>query len=117
MRADSGLKGCAPPKNQAHRGGSLHRRALDGPATSALPARPPPAVRRPAPGWCLAHGGQVKADLTLSRKERGGFSAGYSGLSLLNRGEHAFTEIQAFPLHHAPIVGISKLAYLNGELV
>jgi hypothetical protein len=47
---------------------------------------------------------------------QGGFSAGYSGLSLLNRGEHAFTEIQAFPLHHAPTGGISKLAYLNGEL-
>jgi len=43
-------------------------------------------------------------------------SAGHSGLSLLNRGEHAFTEIQAVPLAHAPAEGITKLAYLNGEL-
>jgi hypothetical protein len=50
------------------------------------------------------------------RKERGGFSAGHSGLGLLNRGEHAFTEIQALPLAHALAEGISKLAYLNGEL-
>jgi hypothetical protein len=35
---------------------------------------------------------------------------------VLNRGEHAFTEIQALPLAHAPAEGISKLAYLNGEL-
>jgi hypothetical protein len=53
----------------------------------------------------------------LSRvDERGGFSAGHSGLSLLNRGEHAFTQIQALPLHHAPIGGISELAHLDGEL-
>jgi hypothetical protein len=49
---------------------------------------------------------------SLSRvDERGGFSAGHSGLSLLNRGEHALTEIQAFPLHLAPIGGISELVH------
>ena len=42
---------------------------------------------------------------------QGGFSAGHSGLSLLNRGEHAFTEIRAFPLRHAPVEGISELAH------
>jgi hypothetical protein len=47
-----------------------------------------------------------------------GFSAGgHSGLSLLNRGEQAFTENQAFPLRHAAVEGISELAHLNGELV
>jgi hypothetical protein len=46
-----------------------------------------------------------------------GFSAGgHSGLSLLNRGEQAFTENQAFPLPHAAVEGISELAHLNGEL-
>jgi hypothetical protein len=48
--------------------------------------------------------------------ERGGFSASHSGLSLVNRGEHSFTEIQAFPRHHAPINGISELAQLDGDL-
>jgi hypothetical protein len=53
----------------------------------------------------------------LSRiDEQGGFSAGHSGLSLLHRGEHAFTQIQACPLPHASVEGISKLAHLNGEL-
>ena len=42
--------------------------------------------------------------------------AGHSDLSLLNRGEHAFTEIQAFPLPHAAVEGKSELAHLNGEL-
>jgi hypothetical protein len=47
-----------------------------------------------------------------------GFSAGgHSGLSLLNRGEQAFTENQAFTLRHAAVEGISELAHLNGELV
>ena len=54
---------------------------------------------------------------SLSRvDERGGFSAGHSGLSLLNRGEHALTEIQAFPLYLAPAGGISELVHLDGEL-
>jgi len=44
------------------------------------------------------------------------FSASHSGLSLLNRGKYAFTEIQAFPLRHAAVEGISELAHLNGEL-
>jgi hypothetical protein len=57
----------------------------------------------------------MKAELTLSRKEWGGFSR-HTGLSLLNRGEHAFTEIQAFPLSHAPAEGKTDLAHLNGEL-
>ena len=57
-----------------------------------------------------------EADLTPTRNERGGFSASHSGLSLLHRGEHAFTEIQTFPLSRAPVEGISKLAHLNGEL-
>jgi hypothetical protein len=35
-------------------------------------------------------------------RSQGGFSAGHSGLGLLDRGEHVFTEIQAFPLRHAP---------------
>jgi hypothetical protein len=48
--------------------------------------------------------------------EWGGFSAGHSGLSLLNRGEHAFTEIHAFPLYHALIGGMSELAHLDREL-
>jgi hypothetical protein len=43
-------------------------------------------------------------------------STGPSGLGLLNRGEHAFAEIQAFPLSPAPVEGISELAHLNGEL-
>jgi hypothetical protein len=53
----------------------------------------------------------------FSRKERGGFSAGHSGLSLFNRGVHAFTELQAFPLPHTPVEGIPELAHLNGESV
>ncbi len=59
------------------------------------------------------HSGDMR--LTLSRKKRGGFS-GRSGLSLFNRGEHAFTEIQAFPLSHAPVEGKPELVHLNGEL-
>ena len=66
-----------------------------------------PRGGRRAPGtWSAGSsrrtGGQAKADLTLSRKEWGGFSAGHAGLSLLDRGEHAFTEIQAFPLPTPP---------------
>jgi hypothetical protein len=54
---------------------------------------------------------------SLSRvDERGGFSADHSGLGLLNRGEHAFTEIQAFALPHAPAEGKPELVHLNGEL-
>ena len=54
---------------------------------------------------------------SLSRvDEPGGFSAGHSGLSLPNRGEHAFTEIQAFVLPHAAAEGKPELARLNGEL-
>jgi hypothetical protein len=45
-----------------------------------------------------------------------GLAPGHSGLSLLNCGEHVFTEIQAFPLPHAPVEGISELAHLYGEL-
>jgi len=37
------------------------------------------------------------------------------GLSLANRGKHAFTEIQAFPLRH-PSEGIPELVHLIGEL-
>jgi hypothetical protein len=48
--------------------------------------------------------------------ERDGFSGSHSGLSLFNRGEHAFTEIQAFPLSHASVEGKPKLAHLDGEL-
>jgi hypothetical protein len=40
---------------------------------------------------------------------------GHSGLSLFNRGEHAFTESQAFSLSHAPAEGKPELAHLNGE--
>jgi hypothetical protein len=43
-------------------------------------------------------------------------STGHSGLSLLNCGEHAFTEIQAFPLSHGPVEAISDLTHLNGKL-
>ena len=54
---------------------------------------------------------------SLSRvDERGGFSAGHSGLSLLNRGEHVFTEIQAFALPHAAAEGKPELVQLKGEL-
>jgi hypothetical protein len=49
-------------------------------------------------------------------RSQGVFSAGHSGLSLLNRGEHLFTEIPACPLAHALIGRISELAHLNGEL-
>jgi hypothetical protein len=61
----------------------------------------------------LGSGGMSTPSL-ICVDERGGFS-GRSGLSLCNRREHAFTEIQAFPLSHAP-VGISELAHLDGEL-
>jgi hypothetical protein len=44
-----------------------------------------------------------------------GFS-GRSGLNLFSCDEHAFTEIQAFPLSHAPADGKPDLAHLNGEL-
>jgi hypothetical protein len=50
-------------------------------------------------------------------RSQDGFSAGHSGLSLVNRGKHAFTENQAFPLRHAAVEGIFELAHLNGELV
>jgi hypothetical protein len=53
--------------------------------------------------------------LTLSRNKRGGFSAGHSGLQL-HRGEHAFTELQAWPFPRAPVEGISKLAHVDSEL-
>jgi hypothetical protein len=36
---------------------------------------------------------------------------------VFNRGEHAFTEIQAFPFADAPVEGKSDLAHLDGELV
>jgi len=49
-------------------------------------------------------------------RSHSGFSAGHSGLSLLDRGEHAFTKIPAIPLRHAPVAGISELAHLSGEL-
>ena len=49
-------------------------------------------------------------------RSQDGFSASHSGLSLLNRGNDAFTEIQAFPLGHAAVEGLSELAHLNGEL-
>jgi hypothetical protein len=42
--------------------------------------------------------------------------ADHSGLSLFYRGEHAFTEIEAFPLTHTPIQRESDLAHLNGEI-
>jgi hypothetical protein len=44
------------------------------------------------------------------------YSAGHSGLSLVNCAEHAFTEIQALPLSYAPVEGISELVHLKGEL-
>ena len=89
---------------------------MDDAATAEVPARggrrAPGLVHREWP----AHGGQAKADLTLSRKSGGGFSAGDAGLGLLHRGEHAFTEVQVFPFPYTPVEGISKLAHLNGEL-
>ncbi len=54
--------------------------------------------------------------VSASVDERDGFSASHSGLSLFNHAEHAFTEIQACPLSHAPVEGISELAHLDGEL-
>ena len=59
--------------------------------------------------------GERSSNLTLSRKERVEFS-GRSGLNLFSFDEHAFTEIQAFPLSHAPAEGKPDLAHLNGEL-
>ncbi|HZU49615.1 MAG TPA: hypothetical protein VFA16_20520 [Mycobacterium sp.] len=41
--------------------------------------------------------------------------ADHSGLSLFYCGEHAFTEIEAFPLTDAPIQGEPDLTHLNGE--
>jgi hypothetical protein len=41
---------------------------------------------------------------------------GRSGLGPFNRGEHAFAEIQAFSLPHAPAEGKRELLHLNGEL-
>jgi hypothetical protein len=65
----------------------------------------------------LAHANAFRhLTLHLQPNRRGRIYRGHSGLSLLHRGEHAFTEIQALPLPHAPVEGISKLAHQNGEL-
>jgi len=49
-------------------------------------------------------------------RSQGEFGTGHSGLSLVDCGEHAFTEIEAFPLHYDPVAGMSELAHLDGEL-
>jgi hypothetical protein len=41
---------------------------------------------------------------------------GRSGLGLFSHGEHAFAEIQAFSLPHAPAEGKPELLHLDGEL-
>jgi hypothetical protein len=72
----------------------------------------PSRYRRRGASECA---GERSSNLTLSRKEWAGFS-GRSGLNLFSFDEHAFTEIQAFPLSHAPVEGKPDLAHLNGEL-
>ncbi|MGO9386210.1 MAG: hypothetical protein ACLP4W_30150 [Mycobacterium sp.] len=52
--------------------------------------------------------------LAMRERARQWFS-GHSGLGLFNCSEHAFTEVQASPLFHAP-EGKPDLAHLNGEL-
>jgi hypothetical protein len=59
----------------------------------------------------------AREQLMPRRKGRGGFRACHPRLSLLNCGQHPFTEIQAFSLPDAPVEGISELMHLNGELV